>query len=332
MEILAVGIADLDGLSGFGRLMPCGFGGSRGGVDTLLSLPTLGTGAPGSPDYIAGAFQSDTLEGLASTAVFDRGGFAQGDTAEATAFFAVPAVSLSGDRFTWTSTANPPFALYPDVHRAAIALVTTIPDTNAWAEPEDTLDIPTPLWSFVLPGADTSFVLPCLGTEIASPIVDPAGTPDQDRLDWSMTAIRLGLAPTFDYDDWDLVDLGLYGTHMASNTEKFVAPPGTPFTDVAAASLPIEGRLGAPIPNPFRGETRIRFALPGPAEGADLAVYDIAGRRVRELTPGRGSGAGGGEATWDGRDERGRPVPSGIYLFRLDTGGEVFTRKVVKTK
>jgi hypothetical protein len=49
MKILAVGIADLDGLSGFGRMMPCGFGGAVGDVDTVLVLSTLGSGAPGGP-------------------------------------------------------------------------------------------------------------------------------------------------------------------------------------------------------------------------------------------------------------------------------------------
>ncbi|RPJ40787.1 MAG: T9SS C-terminal target domain-containing protein, partial [Candidatus Latescibacterota bacterium] len=328
LNVFSVALADLDGLSGGGRLMPCGFGGAAGGTDTLLALSTLGSGAPGSPDYLAGALQSDTVDGTANTGVFVRTGLTAGDTADATQYLAVPVAALQSDVFTWTPTANAPAGLFPDVQRAGITLVTTIPDTNAWAEPGDTLDIPTPLWNFYLGGADTSFVLPCLGPDFPSPLVDPTTTPDQDRLDWGITAIRLGLDPSFDYDDWDLVDLGLSGTHIAGEQERFVPLPGTPYTAVAAAPAPGAGRLGAPSPNPFRVETRVRFAVPAREESARLAVYDIAGRRVRSLA----SGGAGREATWDGRDESGRVVPSGIYLFRLEAGGEVLTRKVVKTR
>jgi hypothetical protein len=329
-DVLAIALADLDGLSGYGRLMPCGFGGSRGGVDTLLALSTLGSGAPGSIDYLAGALQSDTVEGLASTAVFVRSGLDAGDTAQATVFLTVPSVALLDDRFEWTSMASPSYGLFPDVQRAGISLVTTIPDTNAWAEEGDTLDIPTPLWSFFLGGTDTSFVLPCLGTAIASPMIDPTGTPAQDRLDWAVTGIGLGLAPAFDYDDWDIVDLGLCGTHLASNTEKFISAPEPPFTDVETGRTAGTISLEAPRPNPFRGETRIRFGLAGGSVDARLAVYDISGRRVRSLAPSGGKASGG--ATWDGKDDRGRSLPSGVYLFRLETGGEVLTRKVVKTR
>jgi len=55
------------------------------------------------------------------------------------------------------------------------------------------------------------------------------------------------------------------------------------------------------------------------------------GARVRDL---RAARAGGNyyEAQWDGRDNRGKPVSAGIYLYRLKTGDGVFTRKMVLLK
>ncbi|MDX1622531.1 MAG: S8 family serine peptidase [Gemmatimonadota bacterium] len=86
------------------------------------------------------------------------------------------------------------------------------------------------------------------------------------------------------------------------------------------------------FPNPIRlgQSTTIRFSVPdpGPAEDAvqiDLAVYDVLGRRVRELRAG-GTVSGEQAVSWDGRDERGVPVPPGVYVIRLVAGGE--TRSV----
>ena len=69
------------------------------------------------------------------------------------------------------------------------------------------------------------------------------------------------------------------------------------------------------VPNPFNPRTDIRFDLPsaGPVE---LAVFTVAGRRIRTLVAGELS-AGHHSITWDGRDENGEAVPSGIYLYRV---------------
>jgi hypothetical protein len=82
-------------------------------------------------------------------------------------------------------------------------------------------------------------------------------------------------------------------------------------------------------PNPSRGETvRICFRLEseGPAR---LDLYDVQGRRIRQLFAGR---LAGGETilAWDGRDDRGRPVPAGIYNFVMVTGTWRASGRVVR--
>lgn len=81
------------------------------------------------------------------------------------------------------------------------------------------------------------------------------------------------------------------------------------------------------LPNPFHPTTTIRFSLAQEGQ-ARLAVFDVAGRRVRTLVDGMRS-AGSHAATWDGRNEAGRPCPSGVYLYRLDAGDRSDTRKML---
>lgn len=68
-------------------------------------------------------------------------------------------------------------------------------------------------------------------------------------------------------------------------------------------------------PNPFA--TSVTFGLPGAGTGA-LEVFDAAGRHIRTLT----AAAASGQFVWDGRDERGDEVPTGIYFARPSSGGE----------
>jgi hypothetical protein len=73
------------------------------------------------------------------------------------------------------------------------------------------------------------------------------------------------------------------------------------------------------IPNPFNPATTIRFETREKGR-AEIAIYDIAGRAVRHLAD-QGAGPGAYEAIWDGKDDAGRDVASGIYLYRLRVGG-----------
>lgn len=83
--------------------------------------------------------------------------------------------------------------------------------------------------------------------------------------------------------------------------------------------------LHRPVPNPFNPSLRVRFDL---ASGGRvrLQVFDAGGRRVRTLVDAVRD-AGPGVATWDGRDDGGREVASGLYWLRLEADGVVRTAK-----
>jgi hypothetical protein len=99
--------------------------------------------------------------------------------------------------------------------------------------------------------------------------------------------------------------------------------PATPGADAAA------GRA-AVTPNPARAETEITFETSTPGAPLDVAVLDVAGRRVRTLENGEAP-TGKRKLAWDLRDDQGRRVPSGLYFVKLTQGTRSkFTRVVVQ--
>lgn len=89
----------------------------------------------------------------------------------------------------------------------------------------------------------------------------------------------------------------------------------TPATAVEDEPTPKRGALGQNYPNPFNGATRIAYDLDA-AGRVDLAVFDALGRLVRR---GRRQQEGPGAHAWhwDGRDDQGEPVGSGVYVYRM---------------
>ncbi len=84
-------------------------------------------------------------------------------------------------------------------------------------------------------------------------------------------------------------------------------------------------------PNPFNPSTTIRYTLPEAAR-VSLAVYDVGGRLVRTLVRGANKPAGVFEGTWNGTDDAGKVVASGVYFYRLTAGDQTITRKAVLLK
>ena len=72
-------------------------------------------------------------------------------------------------------------------------------------------------------------------------------------------------------------------------------------------------------PNPFNPRTTLSFALPEAAT-CRLTIHDLRGRRVATLLDGQLLGPGPQQVPWDGRDEQGRAVASGVYAARLTAG------------
>jgi len=96
---------------------------------------------------------------------------------------------------------------------------------------------------------------------------------------------------------------------------------------VASAGAPAADRLELypAAPNPFWGATTLRYVLPA-AGRVSIGVYDLAGRQVAQVLN-RAESAGPHAAHFRGQDRRGEPLEPGVYLVRLEAGGE---RRVVR--
>ncbi len=102
----------------------------------------------------------------------------------------------------------------------------------------------------------------------------------------------------------------------------------------AEVSLPTSFALTQNYPNPFNPSTTIAFDVPivsGSKQQVSLAIYDIRGRRVKtlinaEMEPGQH------KVTWNGKNDQGEKVSSGIYLYTLKAADQTFTRKMVILK
>lgn len=88
--------------------------------------------------------------------------------------------------------------------------------------------------------------------------------------------------------------------------------------------------LHAPSPNPFNPRTTLAFDLASPTE-VSLKVYDLRGRLVKTIVAGRRV-AGTHEVVWDGADDRGRRVASGVYFAHFEAGAAVQTHRLVLLK
>jgi hypothetical protein len=97
-----------------------------------------------------------------------------------------------------------------------------------------------------------------------------------------------------------------------------------------SSALPNEYKLYQNYPNPFNPSTKIKFTLPETAR-VTVRVYDMLGREVRKLVNTEQS-AGTHEVMWNGDNDMGQKVASGIYLYSVSTNKFVQTKKMVLLK
>lgn len=157
--------------------------------------------------------------------------------------------------------------------------------------------------------------------------------PPDTAFDWTQFSLKVGvplgqnahaisirphvyakMTGTIYWDDLTVTDLGGPTVSVASN----------------AGNLPKRFELLQNYPNPFNPSTNIRYEVPT-ASHISLVVYNVLGQVVRtlveeELQPGRY------EVTWDGRNDRGMSVGSGMYLYRFSAGEYSIVHKMLLLK
>ena len=127
--------------------------------------------------------------------------------------------------------------------------------------------------------------------------------------------------------DLDLLVLDpiLGGVHVLKNSLASTATA----VQTSAAARPAQYRLGDSYPNPFNPAVVLPLDLAKDAAEVSLRVHDVLGRRVRQVWQGP-LGAGSHRFVWDGRDEAGKAVAAGVYVYRVEIDGRVEAKKTTK--
>jgi hypothetical protein len=190
--------------------------------------------------------------------------------------------------------------------------VVQAPAASALMSPEDGATgvaiEPTLTWQ-ASNGATSYRLQVARAVDFSSPLVDQSGIVGTSR------AVA-GLANDSTYH-WGVQASSASGLSEWSSMRSFRTVAG-----------PLPGiSFSAPWPNPARDVARFAWILPAAAE-LSVQVFDLSGRRVRVLLEGSHE-AGRGGLTWDLRDDRGVPLPGGIYLVRARLGEVGFFRRVV---
>jgi len=104
---------------------------------------------------------------------------------------------------------------------------------------------------------------------------------------------------------------------------------GSPAQDLQTPAL--QTALLPNIPNPFNPATTLSFTLAEPTQLTELNIYNLKGQQLRTLLH-SALPAGKHSVVWDGRDDSGKPVSSGVYFVRLTANDRMLTRKILLSK
>jgi hypothetical protein len=101
--------------------------------------------------------------------------------------------------------------------------------------------------------------------------------------------------------------------------------------ETVGQDIPTQFSLNQNFPNPFNPSTTIRFALPNEAP-VSLVIYNMLGVPVRTLVAGENLRAAYHQIAWDGKDDAGYTVPSGMYIYRISAGSFVSAKRMTLLK
>ena len=155
--------------------------------------------------------------------------------------------------------------------------------------------------------------------------VNPTRAVERHRLKGSGVEVLSGDVDSDGALDLVVLDPLLGGVHvLKSSLGEQPTAVQTPTT-----VRPAQYRLGDSYPNPFNPQMVIPLDLATDQKKVSLALYDVLGRRVRQLWDGS-LRAGSHRFVWDGRDEEGKGVAAGVYIYKVEVDGQIEAKKTTK--
>ena len=156
-------------------------------------------------------------------------------------------------------------------------------------------------------------------------LVNPTQDGERHRLQGSGRYVLSGDMDGDGDEDLVVLDPILGGAHLLKSSLASTATA----VQTSAAARPAQYRLGDSYPNPFNPAVVLPLDLAKDATEVSLRVHDVLGRRVRQVWQGP-LGAGSHRFVWDGRDEAGKAVAAGVYVYRVEIDGRVEAKKTTK--
>jgi len=142
------------------------------------------------------------------------------------------------------------------------------------------------------------------------------------------TLVATTVTSAWNDPDYDMA--GVYYKVSAVDFSGNESPASSPTATTGIGSTPVPAKfaLKMPEPNPFRGATHLEFEVPQSGQRVRIDVFGVNGGLVRSLMDGPET-AGSHTVTWDGRDARGRLVPAGMYVVRMEAANFAGMHKVL---
>ncbi|MCB1184025.1 T9SS type A sorting domain-containing protein [bacterium] len=172
--------------------------------------------------------------------------------------------------------------------------------------------------------------------DLTAELVDPADGRVVTTFDLGRVAAgqaRLDLAAPADGTGWEAgrYELALRAASTYDAARTAVANVSVELARAGDPDLPRNLSVLGNSPNPFNPTTTISFLMPPGVRDYEVNVYDLRGQLVRRLADGPAT-PGRHDVLWDGRNEDGGPVGSGVYLYRVVAGDEKASGKMILVK
>jgi Peptidase family C25/Propeptide_C25/FlgD Ig-like domain len=129
-------------------------------------------------------------------------------------------------------------------------------------------------------------------------------------------------------ENYDYYVTAVYGDNQESEHSNHVS---VDLTDTGEIILPTQTELYSNYPNPFNPTTTIAFSIAEDVQNIELEIYNLKGQKVKQLLSNQLS-AGKHTVVWNGEDESGRKVSSGIYFYKFIAGDFQATHKMLLMK